>query len=412
MATRTPRPAPLSDDDAWAAVPAGSAPVAQADEHETQQSPIERVMVALSETADPNARSRLMLYRVIPGALGRPERVEYCEDMMPSEFEAQGLSGIRDVWGPGTYEARLMGHKMGSPHFVRLAAPRFTLAPMPTHGSSPRLLESPSAGIEAALRALADSQARMLEALTAQRSAPPVDPVQQMQQTLGLMTAMREAMGLTQQSPVTQPQKSTIGEIVDAIKELKEVSTLVNPDSQPEKTDMEKIMEMAGPVVSMIQQSLTQRQSSQPAQPVLPQQMQPLPQVSLPAQFDVTPEQVSAPQVAESATPQTQSHQETESLSEGDQAVLDELKSYLAQLVLMAEKGESTEKGAELVYDKLPDDWIELIHTPIWWEALKTIAPQVEMHETWVRAVRDRVVAMFAEDEIDVANQQVAVKGA
>lgn len=426
MATRTPRPEP--DADTWAATPAGSVGIqTMVDDPEANQSPIERVMVALSETADPDARARLMLYRVFPGGLGRPERVEYCDDMDPAEFEAQGLSGIREVWGAGTFEARLMGHKKGSPRFVRLAAPRFTLAPLPANGATggpmPRQSDANTAGIEAALRALADSQARMFEAMTAQRSNPPVDPVQQMQQTLGLMTAMREAMGPTQQTQAAQPQKSTISEIVDAIKELKEVSNLVNPGGAPEKSMVEQLLEVATPIVSMVQQTMQQRQSPQSAQSFTAPQEN-VPTLRIPKQFsgdsnvDVSSVErntdehsvlggqvgveVEAKEASENKVSPLAPSSNQEAESAAQEIILNELQTYLSQLVAMAERKASVQEGAELVYDKLPDDWIELMHMPIWWDALKTAAPHLEKHAAWIHAVRDEVVKMFAEDESEV----------
>lgn len=422
MATRHPRSPvePPTEEASWGAIPSGSLAASTADDTQAEQSPIERVMTALSETADPGARARLMLYRVVPGALGKAERVEYCEDMLPTEFEARGLSGIRDVWGPGTYEARLMGHKAGSPHFVRLAAPRFTLAPVPNGGMfgevASRHANSANAGIEAALRALADSQARMFEALVDQRGAPaaaPVNPIAQMKEFFEMQKLMREADGSSGSAPT---QKSTIGEIVDAIKELKEVSSIVNPGDAPEKSVMEQLLEVATPLVGMVQQALQQRQIPQPLQSV-PQGQAPM--LRVPAQFTGEPnadasnnpvQNVSQRPVEDQppdngAVGKVSQHsaftpsQDSQAESVDQETILKELQTYLANLVSMAEKGDSVQAGAELVYDKLPDDWIELMHMAVWWDALKTAAPQIEKHEAWFRAVRDEVVKMFAEAE-------------
>lgn len=419
MATRN-RVAEAAAAADWGAVPAGTAGAGALalpeDDEAVEQSPIERVMVALQESVEPGKRVRLQLYRLVPDSPGKPMREEWCTDLTPEEFEVGGLGAIRDTWGPGGYVAHLMGFKRGSTYFTRVASPRFSIAPLPgTAGgfnAGARASESHGAfaGIEAAMRSMAESQARLLEALAESRATPAVNPVQQMQETLGLMSAMREAMGLNQQ-PAQRQEKSSIAEIVEAIKELKEVSSLVNPDSQPEKTDLEKVVEMAGPLVSMVQQAMTQRQIVPPVQLIPPhqlQQEQAAPTVTLPAQFAATEQTPQPTQHPE----QQPAQQPAQQLNESDQAVLNELQGYLAKLVEMAEKSESTEKGAELVYDKLPDDWIEMLHMPIWWEALKTAAPQIEKHETWIRAVRDRVVQMFAEDAEEIEKVDGTAPGA
>lgn len=421
MATRNVRRASDdSDDDAqWAAVPAGSVAMPESAEMAAEQSPIERVMVALQDTVEPGKRVRLQLYRVVSAGVGKPDREEWCCDLTPEEFEAGGLGAIRDAWGPGSYVAHLMGYKRGSTYFTRVASPRFTIATLPS-GVASRPADSSSAGIEAALRALADSQARMLEAMMEQRNAPPPNPMQQMQETLSLMTAMRDAMGLTNQQQVA-PQRSSIGEIVEAIKELKEVSSLVNPGDQPEKSDVQQLLEMAGPLVSMAQQAMQSQpravqplmippqfsgeSNDRPAAPVAPGvPTQQLRGISNASQVDATlSRSVESSSAAEEKTVSHDigSAQSDSSLESSQESVLAELQTSLATLVLMAEQSESIENGANLVYDKLPDDWIELMHMPIWWQALTSAAPQVIPHEKWFAAVRERVIAMFAEDADD-----------
>lgn len=414
MATRQ-RASDVSEE-AWGAVPAGAGALASAPDDSTiEQSPIERVMVALQDSVEPGKRVRLQLYRLVPDAPGKPLREEWCADLTPDEFEVGGLGAIRDTWGPGSYVAHLMGYKRGSTYFTRVASPRFSIAPLPGAGARSTESGGALAGIESAMRSMAESQARLIEALAESRAAPAVNPVAQMQETLGLMTAMREAMGLNQPQAPRQ-EKSSIAEIVDAIRELKEVSSLVNPDSSPEKSDIERLIEMGAPLVGMVQQAM---QSRGQAPTVAPHTFN-APQLRVPSQFAgetnvqpapsaddaISSSDAGEPQISPAQSPISEAEQQTQEI------ILTELQSHLKSLVLMAEKGESVEKGAELVYDKLPDDWIELLHMQIWWDALKTAAPQVELHEKWVRAVRDRVVQMFAEDENDVANQEVAAKGA
>lgn len=409
MATRTPRVEP--DETNWGAVPASNGagpflpPSTSADDSQIEQSPIERVMEALQVTVEPGKRVRMQLYRLVSDAPGKLPREDYCCDMTPEDFETGGLSGIRDAWGPGAYVAHLMGYKRGSTYFTRVASPRFSIAPLP--GSQQRAGDSPAmAGIEAAMRAMAESQSRLIDTLVEIRATPAPNPREQLQETLALMTSMREAMGMNQPQ---RAEKSSIGEIVEAIKELKEVSSIVNPGGAPEKSTMEQLIELAGPLVQMVQQSI--QSAPQRAQPV---QQEQVPMLRPPAEFQLAPAppQSQPPQPA-IASPEKSEPMPEQNLIEPDEAaVLAELQSHLSSLVSMAEKNETVENGALLVYDKLPDDWIELLHMPIWWEALKRVAPQVELHEKWIRAVRDEVVQMFVEDESEVEKLDGTVAGA
>ena len=84
------------------------------------------------------------------------------------------------------------------------------------------------------------------------------------------------------------------------------------------------------------------------------------------------------------------------------------LALYVRSLVMMAASKTDPQSGADLVYDKLPDEWIDLLELPIWWTALCEKAPAVKPYEEWFTAVRNLALGMFNEpdadgDEIDPA---------
>jgi hypothetical protein len=61
------------------------------------------------------------------------------------------------------------------------------------------------------------------------------------------------------------------------------------------------------------------------------------------------------------------------------------------------------DKAADFVYDKLPDDLVEIMLLDNWFDLLSGFAPGVKPHEDWLRQVRDKAIAMFdVEDEVDV----------
>ena len=71
------------------------------------------------------------------------------------------------------------------------------------------------------------------------------------------------------------------------------------------------------------------------------------------------------------------------------------LKGYLKTLTDMAQAARSVEEGAQFVYDKLPDDLIEIMALDNWFELLSGVAGEVKPHETWFKAVRDKAMTMF-----------------
>ena len=77
------------------------------------------------------------------------------------------------------------------------------------------------------------------------------------------------------------------------------------------------------------------------------------------------------------------------------------LKSYLKTLIDLAVKKTSVEQGAEFVYEKIPDDLIEIMALDNWFDLLTFVAPDVKEHKEWLQQVRDKALAMFEEAEAE-----------
>jgi hypothetical protein len=89
------------------------------------------------------------------------------------------------------------------------------------------------------------------------------------------------------------------------------------------------------------------------------------------------------------------------------------LKSYLKSLITIATQGNAPQVGAQFVYDKLPDELVELLFLDNWFELLSAVAPEVVPHQAWLTGARDGAMALFdaadaAEDEQDQQDQQPA----
>jgi len=75
------------------------------------------------------------------------------------------------------------------------------------------------------------------------------------------------------------------------------------------------------------------------------------------------------------------------------------LRAYLKQLCAMANRQESVQAGAQFVYDKLPDDMIDLMELESWFDMLQSVAPEVAPHRVWLTNVRDAALAMLNQDD-------------
>jgi hypothetical protein len=65
----------------------------------------------------------------------------------------------------------------------------------------------------------------------------------------------------------------------------------------------------------------------------------------------------------------------------------------------MAASKKPVEQGAQFVYDKLPDEIVELMALDNWFELLAEVAPDCTLHKDWLQQVRDKALAMFDEGE-------------
>ena len=75
------------------------------------------------------------------------------------------------------------------------------------------------------------------------------------------------------------------------------------------------------------------------------------------------------------------------------------LKGYLKTLVDHAEKKTPVADCATFVYEKLPDDLIDLMELPTWFELLAAVAPEVKAHQSYLTEVRNQAIALFNQDE-------------
>ena len=76
-----------------------------------------------------------------------------------------------------------------------------------------------------------------------------------------------------------------------------------------------------------------------------------------------------------------------------------QLKAYLRTLIKMAEAHKPVEEAARFVYEKMPDEIVELMGLDNWLDLLIEVAPETEKHAEWLMRVRDQALAMFDQGE-------------
>jgi hypothetical protein len=335
---------------------------------------------AMLATASGLERSELKVYRLNQGSL------EYCKGYKPDQFEDGNFDMLREQFGPGEYEMRLYGPHPVTKKFGVRNQVRIKFA----HQTEVRHSELPS-GLAQVLGTIANGQAQMLDALVQMKQQPQKDPMEEMTKMLSMMTMMRQAMGID-----NQPRAgSSIGEIVEAIRELRSAADEV----APQRDEPESMMSMLPKVLDIVSAGMGKGQAQ--AQPE-PEEIQP---VQLPPTFYQQPqpqqsnEQVPVPPAAPAPQPiiedqQSQSEDEVNHLK-----YIFKLRAYLSALVDFAVKLAPAETAAQFVVDKLPDELIEIMELPNWFEQLAHVAPEVKKHEEYLRKVRDLALAMIDYDD-------------
>lgn len=359
-------------------VPAGIHPEDQALESYAiktmeEDEPIEETatdrVAAMMSGAGPDERAEVKVYRINSGQL------EYCAGYKPDEFESGNFDLLRDRFGAGVYELRLYATNPTSKKFAVRQKLRVTIVEEKSQTTTGNL----GNGMSQVLQTIAQGQQQMLEALVSIKSAPPKDSMEEMGKMLTMMAAMREAMGMN------QPQgreKSSIGEIVSAIRELRGAADEISPQADKEPDGLMAVLPKMLELVSKGQQN--QQEAAQAVH---------FPPVQLPPSFQ-------APAQPE---PQQQPQEQPATQEESDMKMFTviKLKSYLKTLIDLAIKKTSVEQGAEFVYEKIPDDLIEIMALDNWFDLLTFVAPDVKEHKEWLQQVRDKALAMFEEAEAE-----------
>ena len=370
MATRRKTVPEWAQNELVALEAAAAAQQAQDTETEEpmEETPSDRVSTLLT-LATGEDRAYIACYRLNKGVL------EYCKRYAPTEFEDGSFDLIRDDFGPGEYELRLYGTHPKTNRWAVRARTRIQMAEIPKRANPDPMPN----GLNQVLSTIAQGQQQMLDALVQMKQQPQKDPMEEMTKMLSMMTMMREAMGLNQAQPAST--RSSIGEIVDAIKELRGAAAEV----MPEKEESNDLMGMLPKVLDLV----TAAQGQQAA-----------PQLDMTPMHQVESGAVLSPVTLPPAfAAQATNKQTSQEPDEMNPMTLLKLRGYLKTLVGYAEKKAPVSEAAQFVYEKLPDDLIEMMELPTWFELLGAVAPEVKAHQEYLTNVRNEALAMFNDED-------------
>lgn len=327
-----------------------------------EETAAERVITMLRSVTD-DERSEIKAYRVVNGQL------EYCAQFTPADFESGSFEMLRQRFGPGEYDLRLYAMNAERKYGLR-SRTRIKIAPDTTPPA-----DRVSSEMARIMETVARGQQQMLDALVSIKQTPQVDPMAQMTQMLQMMTLFREAMGINQ-----QPQKSSIAEIMEAVREMRAVSDEINPKTE----EPESLMGMLPKVLDAIS---TVRGQQQPAlmPPVeLPQSMmQDNPQPAPPAAPAPTADEIAAAQAK--YDPQTMTYIK--------------LMAHVTHLCAMADDGKTPDEAAAYVVEECPDEIIDLLDMPDAVAQLSAMLPQVKARADWFEKVRAAALLLLDEPE-------------
>lgn len=308
-------------------------------------------------------RAEIKLYRDDNGSL------DYCAQFTPDEFENGSFEIIRARFGPGSYELRMYAAHPETGKYGLRARTKLKIAKEAIQPLNPNSMPG---GLAQVLEAMARSQQQMMDAIVSLKSAPQKDPAEEMAKMFALMASMREAMGITNQPP---QQQSSIGEILKAVRELREVSQEINPPKEEKEAGL---MDMLPTVLDLVKGAQTQQ-----AAPMLPA-YQPNPSAIL---SPVTlPESMHAPTIQAAPQVEAQPEPQPEQLDAQTLTAI-KLTAYLSTIVKMAEENKPPQEAADFINEHLPDEMFELLELPNWFELLAAYAPAVAPHKEWLLKV-------------------------
>ena len=377
MAPRNPAPPPPSaDDQDWGSGPPGT----RTDLMELEdQTDVDRVAILLRGASD-DGRASVRVSKVVDG------KNLHCQTFTPAEFEEGGYDMIRAAFGHGTFKIMLYGVNSAG-NFGLMGREVVTIAEsmIPVQRKENPIQQD--SGLSQVIAMLADGQKQMLETLTALKSAPPADPMANMERTLSMMTMMRGAMGLD-----NAPKQKTLVEQMQELQAVRDLAKDLGLEKDGEGDGAGSLLSMLPKALDLIREGMAQNKTA-PA-------VQQLPAVTVP------PSLQNNPIPTKPATPEN----EQVKLAE-----LDALKQQVNQLLAMSDANKTPEEGAAFIDENVTDEQaqevVDMLNDENWLDMLAFLNPDVRKHTEWLSKVRELALDLLCgPDEPETAPGDLATK--
>lgn len=338
---------------------------------------VERMRAMLAQT--PGDKIYLKLYRKNP----QSRNLDWCTDYRPDEFENGGMAMIRDRYGAGNFQLRLIGPK-GVLKQVDLS-----IAPDPDSVVSSGVTQSSE--LAQVLKGMQETQNAMLAALTQKR-----DPMEDMQKTLMLVASMREAFGMGAAIAAPTPPANPLtqlGEALALVRGLKDTAKeLADDEPKPDTSDPMSIFATLAPqVLEMVKGN----QAPAPAQHFPP--IQPM---QLPASIEHRAQNPMNPlPTGENGhiTPDDQPAALPVNAPETPESLY--MRGIIEDLLQLAIDGKPASEGGAFIHEKLPDELLAFMDHRYWFEMVAMRFPIIKPHEEWLREAKAEADKLFDLDD-------------
>lgn len=334
-------------------------------EDEEEQTSTDRVALMLGSVATDD-RAKVTVHRIMG-----PNKYGWCEDYSVADYENGGAKMIRTQFGPGEYDVRLYGIKPGTNRVVVLARQtlilvKLTTEPVPLYGRESNEMAQVLKGLQ--------------EQITAVINRPAPDPMANLQQTMALMGMFKDVLGGGNNSG------NSISEIMKAIREMKAVSSELNPEKADKEDESDSLIKALAPLLGVVAAGMMNKGQEAPAQ-ALQMASQPAPQLP--------PPKPAVPNIAPSAVVPLTPEASTEPTPEVDEMNLyqmGKLTILVKTIVGMGHKNTPIETAGDLLLDELPDEILDLMESETWFADLsnyvKMIGVDLTPLQEWLTRVR------------------------
>lgn len=287
---------------------------------------------------------------------------EWLYDTTFAAFDETGMSHLQTTYGGGKFQLYVYGPEglIGRPTFrIGGAVPAPSAAPV----AAPSELMTVLSGMVQMQRATLEA----LERMSAAPVAPPPDPMARVREMAEMARLMRDLNPPPPPPAAAVDPSAMLAQMATTMKTLKDIAREVEPEPPADNP-----MALAGKGLDLLGSLIAGQNGGRGLAP----SDSSLPSVSLPASLDGS---VTRDASDSSAT------DESDAMNPLQKMVL---RGHLLTILQTHAKGDAS-GAAEYLIDKLPDEAVDYLKLPNWFEILSQIFPDITPHKPALTEVRD-----------------------